>query len=149
MEIVGVAAPDVAGDAALLELTAAGVGHASVIRSFAEGLDAADIDLALHYLPDIRAIVLVEPVASIVAPAAAAATWSDAGLIVVGPLGPATARAIDAEGGPAIVLEAPPADPDGTFSGFVATLASELESGRPASEAWRQTVSTLAADRIG
>jgi len=47
------------GRAIALELAAAGVGHATVVRSGADSLDAADLDLALHYLPEIRAIVLV------------------------------------------------------------------------------------------
>ena len=35
VEMVGVAPPDLAGDATLLELAGAGVHHATVIRSFA------------------------------------------------------------------------------------------------------------------
>ena len=66
VEMVGVAAPDAAGDARLLELAAADVGHATVVRSGADRLDAADLDLALHYLPEIRAIVLVGPDASLI-----------------------------------------------------------------------------------
>src|SRR6266516_288297 len=84
VEMVGVAAPDATGDARLVELAGAGIGHATVIRSSADGLEAADLDLALHYLPDVHAIVLVAPDASLVMPAAAASGWSGAGLVIVG-----------------------------------------------------------------
>ena len=146
--MVGVAPPDLAGDATLLELAAADVRHATVIRSFADGIEEADLDLALNYLPDIRGIVLVAPGAALVAPAAAAASWSEAGLVVIGPVDAATTSALDATGS-AIVLDPPATDPDGTFAGFVAALAARLEAGSPAAEALRETIAGLAADRVG
>jgi hypothetical protein len=148
IEMVGVAPPDLAGDATLLELAAAGIRHATVVRSFADSLEEADLDLALHYLPDIRAIVLVEPAAALVAPAAAASSWSEAGLVVVGPVDAATATALDGIGS-AILLDPPATDPDGTFAGFVAALATRLDAGRPAADAWQETIAGLAADRVG
>jgi hypothetical protein len=148
VETVGVAPPDLAGDATLLELAAAEVGHATVVRSFAEGLDEADLDLALHYLPDIRAIVLVEPGAALIPPAAAAASWSEAGLVVIGPVDETTTAALDGIAS-AIVLDPPASDPDDTFAGFVASLATRLDEGRPAASALRETLAGLAADRIG
>jgi hypothetical protein len=148
VEVVGVAAPDLAGDAALLELATADVGHATVIRSFAEGLEEADLDLALHYLPEIRAIVLVQPDSGLIPPAVAAASWSEAGLVVVGPLDEATTAALEGQAS-AIVLDPPASDPDDTFAGFVAALAARLEAGRPAADAWQETVAGLAADRVG
>jgi hypothetical protein len=148
VEMVGVASPDLAGDARLLELAAADVGHATVVRSFAEGLEEADLDLALNYLPDIRAIALVEPGAALIPPAAAAASWSEAGLVVIGPVDEATTAALDSIGS-AIVLDPPVSDPDDTFAGFVAALATRLDDGRPAAEALRETLAGLAADRVG
>jgi hypothetical protein len=148
VEMVGVAPPDLAGDATLIELATDRVRHATVVRSFAEGLEGADLDLALHYLPDIRAIVLVEPASALIAPAAAASSWSEAGLVVVGPVDTATTAALDAIGS-AILLDPPATDPDGTFAGFVAALAVRLDAGRPAADAWQETVSGLAADRVG
>lgn len=148
VEMVGVAPPDLEGDATLLELAAAGVRHATVIRSFADGLEEADLDLALHYLPDIRAIVLVQPGASLIAPAAAAASWSEAGLVVIGPVDAATGAALDAAGS-ATLLDPPATDPDGTFAGFVAAMAVRLDEGRPAEAAWRETLAVLAADKVG
>ena len=148
VEMVGVAPPDLAGDATLIELAAAGVRHATVIRSFADGLEEADLDLALHYLPDIRAIVLVEPGAGLVAPAAAASSWSEAGLVVVGPVDAPTAAALDGISA-AILMDPPVTDPDGTFAGFVAALATRLDAVRPAADAWQETITGLAADRVG
>jgi hypothetical protein len=148
VEMVGAAPPDLGGDAALLELAAADVRHATVVRSFAEGLEEADLDLALHYLPDIHAIVLVQPSAALIPPAASAASWSEAGLVVVGPVDQATSAALDRHGS-AIVLDPPASDPDDTFAGFVAALATKLDAGRPAAEAWQDTVAGLAADRVG
>ena len=148
VEMVGVAPPDLAGDATLLELAAASIRHATVIRSFADGLEEADLDLALHYLPDIRAIVLVQPSASLVAPAVAAASWSEAGLVLVGPLDEATTGALDGLGS-AIVLDPPASDRDDTFAGFVAALAVRLDAGEPTADAWSATLAGLAADRVG
>ena len=148
VEMVGVVPPDLAGDATLLELAKSEVRHATVVRTFAEGLEEADLDLALHYLPDIRAIVLVQPGAQLVAPASSAASWSEAGLIVVGPLDQATTAALEGAGS-AIVLDPPASDPDDTFAGFVASLATQLDAGKPAADAWSETVVGLAADRVG
>jgi len=141
--MVGVATPDEAGDARLIELASAGVGHATVVRSAASGLEAADVDLALRYLPDVHAIVLVAPDASLIAPAAAASGWSGAGLVIVGN----QPRAIDAAP-QAIVLDPPRVDRDGTFAGLVAALATRLDSGDDPTTAWQSTVSALAVDPV-
>ena len=148
VEMVGVASPDLAGDAQLLELAGAEVRHATVVRSFAEGLEEADLDLALHYLPDIHAIVLVQPAAALIPPAAAASSWSEAGLVVVGPVDEATTAALQGINA-ATVLDPPASDPDDTFAGFVASLATRLDGGRPAAEALGETLAGLAADRVG
>ena len=145
VEMVGVAAPDAAGDARLLELATAGIGHATVVRSGADALDAADLDLALHYLPEIRAIALVGPDASLLSPAAAESGWSGAGLVLVASKGdtPDTSAAPQA-----IVLDPPASDPDGTFAGLVAALAVRLDDGQDPATAWNATASALAVDRI-
>jgi hypothetical protein len=145
VEMVGVAAPDTAGDKRLLELAKARIGHATVVRSGADGLDAADLDLALHYLPEIRAIVLVGPDAALIGPASAEASWSGAGLIIV-------ASKPDAAAGDAapqaIVIEPPSRDPDGTFAGLVAALAVRLELGDDPKKAWQSTAASLAVDPV-
>lgn len=145
VEMVGAAAPDAAGDARLLKLAAAGIGHATVVRSGANGLEPADLDLALHYLPDIRAIVLVDPEPALVAPAAAESGWSGASLVVVSP----RATELDTSATPgAIVLEPPPIDRDGTFAGLVAALAARLDAGEDPAKAWRATAKALAVDPV-
>ena len=150
VEMVGVAAPDAGGDIALLELAAAGVGHATVIRTGAAGLEPADLDLALRYLPDVRAVVLVRPERSLVPVAAGATDWAGAGLAIVGT--PAGDRSDGAAADPAtsnaIVLDPPDADPDGTFAGFVAALALRLEAGERPERALRATLTDLAADPV-
>lgn len=150
VEMVGAAAPGADGDRRLLELAAATVGHATVIRSGAQDLEPADLDLALRYLPGVRAIVLVRPPAPLIPTALAGADFTGAPLVLVGPLEPESLSAIDevsgADAARPIVLDAPATDPDGTFAGFVAALAVRLDAGEPPESAFRATVSALAAD---
>ena len=146
VEMVGAAAPDADGDASLLELAKVDIGHATVIRSRAAGLEPADLDLALRYLPDIRAIVLIAPDPSLLAPSAAASGWSGAGLVIVAEGGSAP----DTTATPhAIVLEPPSTDRDGTFAGLVAALAVRLDAGDDPKTAWQSTASSLAVDPVG
>lgn len=141
-EIVGALPPDPAGDLLLIELAATGVGHAALQRTGAEP-EAADVDLALRYLPDVRAVVLVTPTRAVLESAAAAASWSGAALVLV-----------DASPGPddlpvePLVLAPPDRDPDETFAGFVAALAVRLDGGANPRLAWDETVAALAADRV-
>jgi hypothetical protein len=149
VELLGVTPPSAAGDASLIELASAGIGHATVIRSDATAIEPADLELALRYLPDVRAIVLVRPEAPLLSAAASAATWSGAGLVVVGPLTDAAGAVVDAAALLPIVLEPPERDPDDTFAGFVGALAARLDAGEPADAAWRSTLAGLAVDRVG
>ena len=143
-EVVGAAPIGAAGDRLLLQLTTAGVGHATVTRGTTSAeppIEPADLDLALRYLPDVRAIVLVAPAAALLATAAAAAGFGGATLVVVGPLDPAD---VDALGTPLpIVLDPPASDPDGAFAGLVAALAARLDAGEEAAAAWRATLADL------
>lgn len=154
-EVVGVAPVGPVGDRQLLELAAAGVGHATVTRSVARSIEPADLELALRYLPDIRAMVMVEPGGQMLATAHAASAWSGATLIVVGaadvdisaagPAEPEVAAAGAAALEP-IVLEPPVHDPDGAFAGLVAALAVRLDAGEVPAIAWRATLAALAVD---
>jgi hypothetical protein len=156
VEMVGAAAPGPAGDKRLLELAAAEVGHATVIRSGADSLDPADLHLALRYLPEIRAVVLVRPPARLVAASVSGADFAGAALVLVGPLDATALAALDAvPNSPSpesagvsqpIVLDPPARDPDGTFAGFVAALATRLDAGEQPDAAFRATVSQLAVD---
>ena len=143
-EVVGVAPAGPDGDRLLLELAAAGVGHATVTRSAASGIEPADLDLALRYLPDLRVIALVRPTAALLATAAAGSSWSGAALIVLGPLEADAAAALD---GDAIALDPPAHDPDGAFAGVVAALAARIDAGENAHAAWNATVAALSLDR--
>lgn len=143
VEMVGVAPAGPAGDRQLLVLAASAIGHATVIRTGATDLEPADLELALRYLPDIRAIVLLQPDPLLLPTAAAAAEWAGASLVVVG-----DATLAAALPDTALALEPPPADPDGTFAGFVAGLATRLDAGEPAANAFDATVRALAVDPI-
>jgi hypothetical protein len=148
VEMVGAASPDSNGDAKLLQLAEWGLGHATVVRSRADGLEAADLDLALRYLPEVRAIVLVAPDPALIPPAAAASGWSGAGLVIV--TSSAAGASVDSGAAPqAIVLEPPTIDRDGTFAGLVAALATRLDAGQDPKTAWQSTASALAVDSVG
>ncbi|MBI2780698.1 MAG: hypothetical protein HYX55_02730 [Chloroflexi bacterium] len=150
-EVVGVAPDGALGDRQLVQLAAAGVGHATVTRSAAPGVEPADLELALRYLPDVRVIALVAPASALLSTARAASAWSGASLVVVGPLDADGLAAIDAASvAPAsdapILLEPPAHDPDGAFAGLVAALAVRLDAGEDPALAWRSTLATLAID---
>ena len=149
VELVGLVPGDASWDAALFELAQAGVGHATVVRSARASMEAADLELALRYLPDIRCVVLAAPPERLLDPALAGADFAGAPLVLVGPIDSPALDALQARGGgPApIVLDPPAQDPDGTFSGFVAALAHRLDRGEPPEAAFRSTVSALAVDR--
>ena len=145
-EVVGVAPMGSAGDRQLVELAAAGVGHATVTRSAAADIEPADLELALRYLPDIRAIVLVDASSSLLETAAAASSWSGATLVVVGTLDAESIAAVDAAPSRPIVMEPPARDPDAAFAGLVAALAVRLDAGEAPSAAWQSTVAALSLD---
>ena len=141
-EIVGAVPADPRGDRLLLELATGEVGHATVQRTTAEP-EAADLDLALRYLPEIRVIVLAAAGRTLLSTAARAAAWSGATLVLVddGPV-PDDLPVVP------LVLAPPARDPDETFAGFLAALAVRLDGGLDPRRAWEETVSGLAADRI-
>lgn len=144
VEVVGVAPPGAGGDRQLLQFAAAGVGHATVTRSAGPGIEPADLELALRYLPDIQAVVLVAPDPGLLQAAIAGASWAGATLLLLGPL---AADAIEiADGAGAIVLEPPTRDPDEAFAGLVAAFARRLDAGEPAAAAWQSTLAALAVD---
>ncbi|NJD29966.1 MAG: hypothetical protein FIA92_16940 [Chloroflexi bacterium] len=141
-EVVGAGPPDAGGERLLIELAAAGVGHAALQRTSAEP-EPADLDLALRYLPDVRVIVLARGGGPLASTAAAAAAWSGATLVLVdaGPV-PDELAVVP------LVLAPPARDPDETFAGFLAALAVRLDAGLEVAKAWQETVAGLAADRV-
>ena len=148
VQLVGVVADDDGGDRLLLELAAAKVGHAAVLRGPARDLEPADIDLALRYLPEVRVIVTVDVAPAGVAVASEQAGWSGAALVVIRSArdeGPATPPELPDS---VVVMEAPASDPDGTFSGFVGTFAARLDAGATSADAWAATTHELAVDPV-
>ena len=100
-------------------------------------LDAADIELALRYLPASTVIVLTDPLPDgALGVAVDAATFATARLIVVVPAGsPPPEVSLETT-----VLEAP-ADDDGSFARLVGTFAAALDAGTDPAAAFREAVS--------
>ncbi len=89
-------------------------------------MDAADLELALRYLPDYRVVVLaadLDPAA--LGTVVAAAAWAGAHLVAL------VATGSDGSALPpdATVLERPTSDPDADFARLVATFAAALDRG--------------------
>lgn len=182
VQLVGKVGDDPAGDAVLIALARAGVGHLAVLRDAGratpiaplavrtvdsadatplaallaaeDGIDAApadgrdvasapvdglalepaDISLGLRYVREFRVLVAADPLdEASAAVVAEAATFADATLIAVARAG----QPIPAALGSAIVLEAPPADPDGAFAAVVGRFAAAVDRGVAAAEAFR------------
>lgn len=97
-------------------------------------LEPADLALGLRYLRDYRVVVVVEPIpdggAAVIAEAA---SFADAGLVVVAPPGLVAPLAYAA----ATLIEAPADDPDGAFVGLVGRYAAALDRGIAPAEAFR------------
>ena len=156
-EVVGAVSVGAPGDRLLLQLAAAGVGHATVTRTIGvpadpalpagqPAIEPADLELALRYLPEVRAIVLVAPPGALLAIGAAAASFAGATLVIVGPVDPAALDSL-ATPGP-FVLDPPVHDPDAAFAGLVAALAVRLDAGEAPALAWATTLDALAVDVI-
>jgi hypothetical protein len=109
-------------------------------------LDAADVELALRYLPDYTTVVVAEPqpdaVVSIVVDAAA---FAGAALLLV------VDRAADGSAPPAsaVVFEAPGADPDGAFATMLGELAAAIDRGTPVAAAFREVEGRLGLTPAG
>lgn len=147
--MIGIVPAGVEGDATMLELAAAGVGHAAVLRTAVRPLESGDLELALRYLPDIRVVIAAELESMALPSVSGGAAFTGASLIVVQPHG--TTRTdvayVDLPAS-AIVISAPAADPDGTFAGFVADFAARLDTGAAPADAWDSSVRSLAVDAV-
>ena len=138
VQAVGVLTVDAAGDRRMIDLAGMGIGHAAVLRSPAVALEPADLELALRYLPDLGALVLVG-LPGLAATAAAGAAFAVAPLVIVAAGEPVR----DALPDDALVLGAPADDPDGAFAGLVAELAARLDAGAAPAAAWGDTLRAL------
>ncbi len=159
VEVVGSVGDDDRGDALVVELGRAGVGHAALLRDPAGGtpgdergdlplprLDARDVELGLGYLTDYRVLVLAEPLAPDVERAAldAAAFHGAEVIALVEPGSEPTERL----GTGATVLEAPAEDAP-RFAAFVGRLAAELDRGVPGPQALRRALSATGWEAAG
>jgi hypothetical protein len=100
------------------------------------GLDPADVDLALRFLPAAGVIVLADALSGdAIAAAAEGAAFATARLIVLVPAG-ATPPALPPE---ATVLETPP-DDDGSFARLVGLFAGALDAGADPKAAFEEAV---------
>ncbi len=101
-------------------------------------LEAADIELALRYLPQSSVIVLTDPLQEgALAVAVEAAAFAAAKLVVVVPAG-SSPPDVPAD---ATVFEAP-VDDDGSFGRLVGTFAAALDAGTEPAAAFRAAVAT-------
>jgi hypothetical protein len=141
VDLVGAVADGAAGDATVVTLGQAGVGHAALLRRPGSGdvapLDRADIELGLRYVPECRVLVVAEPLAPAALGAAVdAAAYHSAALIALVPPGVSAPGELPEN---VTVLEQPDED-EGAFARLVGTYAAGLASGMSASEAWRAAV---------
>lgn len=155
VELVGRAGDDRAGDALLVALAQAGVGHAALLRDPARPtplaaladpdddgvlepaatapatapgpvLEPADVALGLRYLREFAVLVVADGVPADCVPVAAeAAAFAGAHLVVLA----ADDRAAAAAPADATVLAAPPDDGGDAFTGFVARYAAAVDGG--------------------
>lgn len=141
VDLVGAVADGPTGDATVVALGRAGVGHAALLRRPGEGvlqpLERGDVELGLRYLPECRVLVAAEPLEPAAMGAAVdAAAYHGASLIAVVPAGTASPQDLPAT---ATLLELPDHD-DGAFANLVGAYAAGLAGGKPASEAWQAAV---------
>lgn len=149
VELVGSVGDDRAGDAAAIGLARAGVGHAALLRiaavptprastaDAATRLDAADVELGLRYLSDLRVLVVADTLEDEIASVAAdAAAYASAAVIAVVQRGDPPPRAFDRS---ATILEAPE-DAEGPFAVAVARYAVALDAGGDPESALREAV---------
>ena len=165
VQVVGKVGEDPGGDAVLLDLAGALIGHVAILRdpsrpTFDEpdrqsppggdesasaptnglSLEPGDIELALRYLPDYRVLVVAEPLAEeSLRVALEAAGWNGAALVVIVPAGSAQPLATD----DATVIEAPLDDPNDAFAGIIGAYAAAIDRGEEPAEAFATASSSL------
>jgi hypothetical protein len=109
-------------------------------------LDAADVELALRYLPDYTTVVVAEPQPeSVVTIVVDAAAFAGATLLLV------VDGAADGSAPPAsaVVFEAPGSDPDGAFATMLGELAAAIDRGIPVEAAFREVEGRLGLTPAG
>jgi hypothetical protein len=108
-------------------------------------LDAADVELALRYLPDYTTVVVAEPQPeAVVTIVVDAAVFTGAALLLV--VDRAAGYAPPAS---AVVFEAPDSDPDGAFATMLGELAAAIDRGTPVEAAFREVEGRLGLTPTG
>lgn len=147
VELAGSVGEDAAGDALATALAERGVGHAALLRipgaaTPREGsddplprLEAADVELALGYLPECRVLVLAEALPEATLEVALdAARFQGASVIAVLAAGEAPGPRLASA---ATILAGPAGDPaTRAFTDLVGGYAAALDRGTPAQEAF-------------
>ena len=136
VEVVGSIRDDPGGDAAIVELGRAGIGHAALLREPPGAdahLDAGDIDLGLRYVVDCSVLVIADDLdADSMRVAIEAATYHRAWLIVLVAAGAPLPAGVPET---ATVLEVPAEDPR-PFAALVGHYAALIDSGSAPVQAW-------------
>jgi hypothetical protein len=149
VELVGTVGDDPAGDAAAIGLARAGVGHAALLRIPAAAtpragtsdvptrLDAADVELGLRYLSDVRVLIIADSLPDdVVAVVLEAVAYSGAAVIIIVARGVGPAPGF----GPSATVFEAPEDAEGPFAVAVARYAAALETGTDPADALRAAV---------
>jgi len=145
VELVGRTGDDDAGDALLLALAGAGVGHVALLRdparptkligttNDAPELEPADVDLGLRYLPGFSVLVVSDDAPPAVLSACLeGASFAGARLVLAVPAGRDAPADVPAD---ATVLVAP-TDGDGSFGRLLGRYAAGLDQGEQAGAAF-------------
>lgn len=103
-------------------------------------LEAADVELGLRYLTDFAVVVLAEPAGPETIRVVTDATrWGEARMILVVTAGQTVPDGLP---GDVVVLESPPADPDGAFADLVGAFAAALDEGTEPGAAFRSSIAS-------
>ena len=148
VEIVGSATDDHGGDATIVALGRAGVGHAALLRLPGAGLprlDAADIELGLSYVADCRVLVVADELDGAALQAAVdGARYHAAQLIFAAST---AAPGVDLPEHATVLT--PPDEDAGAFAELVGRYAARLDAGSDAPDAWRDALSATGWERSG
>ena len=131
--------PPVEGASAIIDdVDAVGQSSAVIDRSAWPSLEREDLQLALRYLPDVRAIIVAEPLTDAVMTAVTEAASYLAAPVVAVSAGTGSPSAD-------LVLAAPMSDPDGAFAEVLGQLGAALDAGLSVDDAFREVRAKLGA----
>ena len=111
------------------------------------GLDPADVELALRYLPDVSAVVVVEPVPGLASSCATEAAAAGAHLIVIAGPGPDEAAELGGLPDGTLILSAPDGPDPAAFASVVGRYAALVDAGTDPARAFEAVLAEQAAER--